>query len=312
MSAYHVPVLLSESLRWLGVAERPDAVYVDATFGGGGHSRALLAALGPAGRLIAFDLDPDARDNAAELLADPRFTLVAENFSALGAVLDRLGMAEVTGGVLADLGVSSHQLDTAERGFSFRFEGPLDLRLGPTVGPTAAELIAASTADELADILRSYGELPQAGRLARAIKAHHAAQPIATTADLVAALEPVIPRLDRAARLAQAFQALRIAVNGELEALDTLLTTATTRLAPGARLVMISYHSLEDRRVKHVIASGRLDGVEPKDFYGQSLSPWRVLTRKAVVAGADEQARNPRSRSARLRAAERNQRPANV
>ncbi len=310
-SSYHVPVLLRESVEGLGVSLRPNAVYVDCTFGGGGHSRAILERLGPHGRLIAFDLDPDAAANAP---ADPRFTLVADNFSQLEACLLRLGLATesdgtagcVTGGILADLGVSSHQLDTAARGFSFRADAPLDLRLGPTIGPSAAELIDRLSAEALADILRSYGELSQAGRLSRAVLAHHAARPIRTTGDLVAALEPHFPRPDRNARLAQAFQALRIAVNGELDALEQLLATATHVLAPEARLVVISYHSLEDRRVKHVMASGRLDGREPKDFYGSSLSPYRVITRRVMVAGADELARNPRSRSARLRVAERN------
>lgn len=306
MSTYHVPVLLPESVAYLGVAERPDAVFVDATFGGGGHSRAILDLLGPEGRLIAFDLDPDAQANVP---IDARFTLVPRNYADLESVLDELGIEQLSGGILADLGVSSHQLDQAERGFSFRADAALDLRMGPSVGLPASDLLNQYTADELADVFRSYGELPQAGRLARAIMAVHGVTPIRTTGQLVAALEPLFPRADRNARLAQAFQALRIAVNDELAGLERLLMGATRRLVTGARLVVISYHSLEDRRAKHVLSTGNLAGQQSTDFYGNSLSPYRLLTRKAVVASQREQDLNPRSRSARLRAAERNQLP---
>jgi 16S rRNA (cytosine1402-N4)-methyltransferase len=306
MSAYHVPVLLPESVTYLGVADRPSAVYVDATFGGGGHSRAILNALGPEGRLIAFDLDPDAQANVP---TDARFTLVPRNYADLESVLDDLGIVQLTGGILADLGVSSHQLDQAERGFSYRADAALDLRMGPSVGPSASELLNQYTADELAEVFRSYGELPQAGRLARTVLAVHRVTPIHTTGQLVAALEPQFPRADRNARLAQAFQALRIAVNDELAGLERLLTGATRRLATGARLVVISYHSLEDRRAKHMLSTGNLAGQMGTDFYGNSLSPYRLLTRKVVVASQREQDLNPRSRSARLRAAERNQQP---
>jgi 16S rRNA (cytosine1402-N4)-methyltransferase len=306
MSAYHVPVLLPESVAYLGVAERPDAVYVDATFGGGGHSRAILDLLGPEGRLIAFDLDPDAQANVPN---DARFTLVPRNYADLESVLDELSIEQLSGGILADLGVSSHQLDQAERGFSFRADAALDLRMGPSVGLSASDLLNQYTADELADVFRSYGELPQAGRLARAVMAVHGVTTIRTTGQLVAALEPLFPRADRNARLAQAFQALRIAVNDELAGLERLLMGATRRLATGARLVVISYHSLEDRRAKHVLSTGNLAGQQGTDFYGNSLSPYRLLTRKAVVASQREQDLNPRSRSARLRAAERNQLP---
>lgn len=307
---YHVPVMAAEVLSYLAVAERPEARFVDVTFGGGGHARQMLKSLGPNGRLLAFDLDPDAAANTADnAFNDPRFSLAATNFDQLESELDRLGWDQITGGLLADLGVSSHQLDHVERGFSFRADAPLDLRLGPSVGPSAAELLNSLKADELAECFRHYGELPQSGRLARAVMAVHGVSPIRTTSQFVAALEPLLPRTDRSARLAQAFQALRIAVNDEMGALERLLAAATRRLAPGARLAIMSYHSLEDRRVKHYLSSGNLTGRVTTDFYGNSLSPYTLLTRKAVVASPREVHDNPRSRSARLRAAERNERP---
>jgi len=294
-----VPVMLSECIEGLDV--RPDGTYVDATFGGGGHSRAILSHLGPEGRLYAFDRDADALANTID---DPRFKLIHENFSHMKAFLRLEGVRSVDG-ILADLGVSSHQFDVAERGFSTRFEGELDLRMDRREGLTARELVNSASEAELARVLRMYGELPNAGPMARAICRARAEREIVTTFDLRDAVSRHLPRGAENKWLAMLFQALRIEVNGELDALQALLRQGAELLKPAGRMAVMSYHSLEDRLVKNFFKAGNFEGEVEKDFYGNPLTPLVPVSRKAIMAGDDEQARNPRSRSARLRVAER-------
>ncbi|MDX2285075.1 MAG: 16S rRNA (cytosine(1402)-N(4))-methyltransferase RsmH [Bacteroidia bacterium] len=297
-SGYHTPVLLEPALELLDV--KPGGTYVDATFGGGGHSRAILSRLGE-GRLLAFDRDPDAALNRP---ADSRLLWAAADFAQLEAELHRHGIAAVDG-ILADLGVSSHQFDTPERGFSFRFDAPLDMRMSPLQELTAADLVNTLEEDRLYRLLRDLGEVENARKAAGAILQARARSAIRTTAGLKLALEPCLPPKGQAKYLAQVFQALRIVVNGELDSLKTLLLSALKVTAPGARVVVIAYHSLEDRLVKHFLRTGNFEDREEKDLYGNSLSPWRLLTRKAIQPPEDEVQANPRARSARLRAAER-------
>ena len=299
MSLYHNPVLLNECME--GLAIRPDGVYVDVTYGGGGHSRAIMSLLGSEGRLVAFDQDPDAQSNAID---DPRFTLISENYSHLKAFLRLNGIREVDG-ILADLGVSSHQLDDAERGFSTRMEGPLDLRMDTRSGSTAAELVNTIECDELTKMLREYGELPNAYAMARAICTARATEPIATTTQLKEAVARLLPRGRENKYLAMLFQALRIEVNGELEALRQMLEQSVALLRPAGRLVVIAYHSLEDRLVKHVMQTGNTDGELHKDFYGNNLSAMRPVNRRAIMASPEEVAINNRARSAKLRIGEK-------
>lgn len=308
MSFYHTPVLFELALARLGVAETPGGVFVDATFGGGGHSQGVLDRLASEGRLIAFDQDPDAYANA---LADARFELVPVNFRFLKREWQRMDLPPLQG-ILADLGVSSYQFDNPARGFSHRFEAPLDMRMAPdaplaTGGPvpTAAQLLAEAPEDELYRIFSRYGEFSGASRLAKAVVARRSATPIRTTGDLVELVDETLgtPAKPVQGILAQVFQALRIAVNDELGALETLLTDAKDVLAPGGRLVVISYHSLEDRLVKHLFQTGSLSGERTTDFYGNPLNPWQPLSKKPEVPPAEEIQRNPRARSAKLRAA---------
>ncbi|MCB9171205.1 MAG: 16S rRNA (cytosine(1402)-N(4))-methyltransferase RsmH [Flavobacteriales bacterium] len=296
---YHDPVLLHDCVN--GLAIRPDGIYVDATFGGGGHSRAILERLGPEGALIAFDRDTDAAGNA---LDDPRFKLVRSDFRWIRNHLRYLGRLPVDG-LLADLGVSSHQFDTAARGFSFRQEGPLDMRMDRRARRNAAELVASMDEQELRTVLRGYGEVPGAQRVARALVEARSRTPIRTTRALVEALAPVTPRRDASGFLAQVFQALRIAVNDELGALRQLLRMSVQVLRPGGRLVIISYHSLEDRLVKNWMRSGDPEGEGTIDPYGRHDLPYRPLTSKAIRPTEEEMERNPRARSARARIAER-------
>lgn len=298
-SEYHAPVLLQACLEGLNIA--PDGVYVDVTFGGGGHSRAILERLGPHGRLVSFDRDSDAWRNAPD---DPRFTLVRSDFRWIRNHLKYLDLLPVDG-LLADLGVSSHQFDTGGRGFSFRFEGPLDMRMDRRAKRTAAGLLDQSDEAALTDLLRKYGEVDGAPRVARQLIAARAGQRIATTQDLVAALDPVTPRKDASGFLAQVFQALRIAVNDELGSLERLLTESARIIRPGGRLVVISYHSLEDRLVKNWMRSGDLGGNEHKDVFGRSSRPFKPTSSKAIQPSEEEVHTNPRARSARLRIAER-------
>ena len=286
-----------------GLAIRPEGTYVDVTFGGGGHSRAILDALGLQGRLYAFDQDEDARANAFD---DPRFTLIGENFRHLKAFLRLQGVRQVDG-VLADLGVSSHQFDVAERGFSTRFDGALDLRMDRRTPVTAADVVNNSSEEDLARLLKLYGELPNAHQMARAIVKWRTEgeerRDVLTTADLKAAVSRHLPRGMENKYLAMLFQALRIEVNGELEALKAMLQQAAELLVEGGRLVVISYHSLEDRLVKNFMRSGNFEGTVEKDFYGNPLSPMRQV--KKCTASAEEVAENSRARSAMLRVAER-------
>ncbi len=301
MSDYHLPVLLEQSIE--GLAVNPQGTYVDVTFGGGGHSRAILQELGSEGRLLAFDRDADALANTID---DPRFTLIHEDFRYMKNFLRLNGINRVDG-ILADLGVSSHQFDEAGRGFSTRFDAELDLRMDRRQTTTAKDIVNTASEEELRGILHNYGELPNANRMARAIVSARAESPILTTFDLKKALESNIPRNQENKFYAMVFQALRIEVNGELEALKAMLTQAVEILNPGGRLVVISYHSLEDRLVKNIIKTGNFEGEVKKDFYGNLLSPLKPITRKPVVADAEELMDNPRSRSAKLRVAEKKQ-----
>lgn len=294
--SYHSPVLLAECLHFLNL--RPNGTYVDATFGGGGHSRAILEQLGPNGRLIAFDQDPDAQANA---LSDSRFTLVPHNFEHLKRFLKLHRVGQVDG-ILADLGVSSHQLDVPERGFAHKFDGPLDMRMNPEAGQPASEWLNEVGELELRKVLAEFGDVERPAAVAAAIVR---ALPIATTTELKAVLEPFSQRGRNAKLPARVFQAIRIAVNREMDVLDSFLTDCVDVLAPGGRLVVMSYHSLEDRRVKNLMREGRLDGEADRDDFGRRLVPFSLITRKPVSAGPDELERNPRSRSARLRAAEK-------
>lgn len=294
---YHTPVMLGEAIE--GLAILPEFTYVDVTFGGGGHSRAIMERLGPEGRLYAFDQDEDARRNAID---DPRFTLIGENFRYLKNYLRLYGVRQVNG-VLADLGVSSHQFDVAERGFSTRFDGELDLRMDRRGDTTARDLVNSLDEEGLARILKLYGELPNAKQMAKAIVKARGEKEIVTTADLKEAVSRHLPRGMENKYLAMLFQALRIEVNGELEALREMLVQATELLPVGGRLVVISYHSLEDRLVKNYMRSGNFEGVVEKDFYGNPLTPLRQLV--STAATAEEVAANSRAHSARLRVAEK-------
>lgn len=298
-SDYHAPVLLQDCVDGLDI--RPDGTYVDVTFGGGGHSRAILERLGPHGALIAFDRDRDAWANAPD---DPRFTLVRSDFRWLRNHLRYLEMLPIDG-LLADLGVSSHQFDTAARGFSFRADGPLDMRMDHRAKRTAADLVNSLDEKALAEVLGRYGEVQGAYRVARTIVQARGKGGINSTHALVKALEPVTPRAGASSFLAQVFQALRIAVNDELGSLERLLLESRTLIKPGGRLVIMSYHSLEDRLVKNWMRAGDLDGVEEKDVFGRSTRPFRPTHSKAIQPSLQEVEQNPRARSARLRIAER-------
>lgn len=303
---YHVPVMLDECLEGLNI--RPDGVYVDVTFGGGGHSRAILQRLGPDGRLYAFDRDGDAARNTID---DERFCLIGENFCHLKRFLRLYGVRRIDG-LLADLGVSSHQLDEGERGFSTRMDGPLDLRMDRREGTTAADLVNSASEEELERTLRLYGELPNARQMARAIVKWRTAEAesgeaggIRTTGDLKAAVEHLLPRGRENKTLAMLFQALRIKVNGELEALRQMLEQAVELLNPGGRLCVMSYHSLEDRLVKNFFRAGNFDGEVEKDFYGVPQVELKLVSRKPITASDEELQRNNRARSAKLRVAEK-------
>lgn len=296
---YHLPVMLNECLEGLNL--RPDGIYVDVTFGGGGHSRGIMEHLGEEGRLLAFDQDADALQNAID---DPRFTLIHENFKFLKSYLRLNGVRRVDG-ILADLGVSSHQFDDASRGFSTRFDGALDLRMDQRQPTSASNLVNELDEEELCRILRLYGEMPNAKQMARAIVAARKEQPIVTTQDLRQAVQHHLPRGMENKYLAMLFQALRIEVNGELEALQMMLTQAVEVLNPGGRLVVMSYHSLEDRIVKNLMKTGNVEGKLEKDFYGNIMANIRPVSRKAITPSASELERNNRSRSAKLRIGEK-------
>ena len=299
MSSYHTPVLLEQAIELLDI--KPDGIYADLTFGGGGHSRRILESLGESGRLYSFDQDSDTKANAPE---DSRFNYVESNFRFLRSALRLRGITQVDG-ILADLGVSSHHFDALPRGFSFRGEAPLDMRMNQRGGETAADVVNNRTEEQLATILAQYGELETTWKIAACIARARAVKPITTTAELVAAVAPCTPKKDESKFLTKLFQALRIEVNGEMEALKMALEQSLKVLKPGGRLVVISYHSLEDRIVKNFIRSGNTEGKIEKDFFGRSTTPWSIITRKAVVPSDTEIAENPRSRSAKMRAAEK-------
>jgi 16S rRNA (cytosine1402-N4)-methyltransferase len=294
---YHEPVLLHECIEALDI--KADGTYVDVTFGGGGHSRAILEQLGPEGSLIAFDRDADARRNAPH---DPRFTLVSSDYRWIRNHLRYLDKLPVDG-LLADLGVSSHQFDTAGRGFSFRHDAPLDMRMNQRARRTAADIVNGADERTLTDLLRKYGEVGQPHKVARALVQVRAARPISTTGQLAEAVRPLARRGEENSFLAQVFQAFRIAVNDELGSLERLLEESAGVMRPGGRLVVMSYHSLEDRLVKNWMRAGNLEGEEHKDVYGNAVRPFKPMRAKAVQATEQEQAMNPRARSARLRTA---------
>ena len=296
-TTYHVPVLLEESIEGLDI--QPDGTYCDLTFGGGGHSRRILQELGDKGRLYSFDQDRDTLKNAPD---DSRFNYVESNFRFLRGALRLRGVGQVDG-ILADLGVSSHHFDAAERGFSFRGDGPLDMRMNQRGGRTAADVVNQYDADTLARVLREYGELDTTWKIASCIVRAREQSPITTTSQLVEAVKPCTPKRDESKFLTKLFQALRIEVNGEMEALKMALEQSLKVLRPGGRLVVISYHSLEDRLVKNFMRSGNFEGKVQQDFFGRSEVPFEVASRKAIVPTDEEIARNPRSRSAKLRVA---------
>ena len=298
---YHVPVLLTESVDGLKI--RPNGVYVDVTFGGGGHSREILARLGKGGQLYAFDQDADAEQNCPD---DDRFTFVRSNFRYLKNWIHYYGIEKIDG-LLADLGVSSHHFDDETRGFSFRFNAPLDMRMNKRAKTTAADIVNHYTETQLSDLFHRYGELKNARRMAAAIVRKRAENPIVTTQDLTDCMRPLIRKEHEKKDMARLFQALRIEVNQEMTALKEMLESATELLSDGGRLSIITYHSLEDRMVKNLMKTGNTDGEQRKDFFGRMETPLQPIGNKPTVPSDDEQQRNPRSRSAKLRIAEKKQ-----
>ncbi|MBQ1618119.1 MAG: 16S rRNA (cytosine(1402)-N(4))-methyltransferase RsmH [Bacteroidales bacterium] len=299
MPVYHKPVLLQESVS--GLVSNPDGHYADATFGGGGHSAAILGMLSPAGRLMAFDRDADAAANAPY---DPRFILVHNNFRFIHSYTI-LNFPEGLDGILADLGVSWHQFDTAERGFSFRYSAPLDMRMNAQGSRTAADIVNSYTQDELEKILRLYGEVDGAHRVAGLIVSARAATPILTTDDLDNAIAPALPSFAQHKYLAKVYQALRMEVNDEMRSLEKFLEGAAASLKKGGRLAVITYHSLEDRMVKNFIKAGNVEGKEEKDVYGSISTPLKAVNRKPILPDEQEISENTRARSAKLRIAEK-------
>lgn len=294
---YHIPALLPEVLEALAI--HPDGTYVDATFGGGGHSRAIMERLDTAGHLVSFDQDEEAIANAFD---DPRFTIVHGNFRFLRNYLRFYGFDGVDG-ILADLGVSFHHFDDGSRGFSFRYSGPLDMRMNRRATVTAAKLLADSTEEQLSRMFSLYGELKCARRLSKAIITARSQAPVDTVERFLEIARPFVNPRQEKKELAQMFQALRIEVNDEIHALQSFLTQALQSLKPGGRLAIITYHSLEDRLVKNFMRTGSLTGEESKDFFGRNLAPMKLLTSKPIVPSDEEVEHNPRSRSAKLRVA---------
>ena len=298
-AVYHIPALLEECLNGLNI--KPDGTYVDVTFGGGGHSRAIVQRLSPLGHLYGMDQDIDAWRNRID---DPRFTFVLSNFAYLTNFMRYYGVDGVDG-ILADLGVSFHHFDDSQRGFSFRFDGQLDMRMNRSASLDARQIVATYTEEQLAQVLYLYGELKQSRQLARAIVRARAERAIDTTLQLIEVIRPFIRPNQEKKELAQVFQALRIEVNHEIDALKHLLQSSLDVLRPGGRLVVITYHSLEDRLVKNFMRSGNIEGQVVKDFYGRVLSPLRPVNNKVITPSDDEVERNPRSRSAKLRIAQK-------
>ena len=299
MSEYHNPVLLTQSIDALVL--NPSGVYADATFGGGGHSREIMGRLAPDGRLIAFDRDEDALRNA---IVDGRFTLVHNNFRFIHNYT-LLEAPEGLDGILADLGVSSHQFDTADRGFSFRYSAPLDMRMNVQGDKTAADIVNSYTQEELEKVLKIYGEVDNARRVAQLMVAARAKAPILTTDDLDKSIAAALPSFAGHKYLAKVYQALRIEVNDEMRSLEKFLEGAAAALRTGGRLVVITYHSLEDRMVKNFIRTGNVEGIEKKDVFGNTDAPLRAVNRKPILPEEEEIASNTRARSAKLRIAEK-------
>lgn len=299
IDTYHVPVLLDESINGLNL--HPDGVYIDVTFGGGGHSREILRRLPQGSRLFSFDQDADAERNIVD---DDRFTFVRSNFRYLKNWMRYYEIDHIDG-LLADLGVSSHHFDDESRGFSFRFDAPLDMRMNKRADKTAADIVAEYDEEALADIFYLYGELKNSRRIASALVKARQQHAIATTQDFLHVVEPFFKREREKKDMARLFQALRIEVNHEMDALKEMLAAATQLLAPGGRLSVITYHSLEDRIVKNVMKTGNAEGKMIQDFYGRIETPYRLVNNKVIVPTDEEQQRNPRSRSAKLRIAEK-------
>lgn len=299
LKIYHIPALLQESVGGLNI--RPDGVYVDVTFGGGGHSKEILRRLGKNGRLLAFDQDEDACQNHIQ---DPRFTFVKSNFRFLKNFL-RYHRVDEVDGILADLGVSSHHFDDSDRGFSFRLPGDLDMRMNRLSRKTAADVLNEYPEEKLSDIFFFYGELKSARKIATAVAVYRRSKKIGSVSDFLEIMKPFAFREKENKTLAQAFQALRIEVNDELEVLKEMLEQGLEMLKPGGRFSVISYHSLEDRLVKNFFKAGNFEGHVIKDFYGNRETPFELINRKVIVPTEEEQADNPRSRSAKLRIAEK-------
>lgn len=297
---YHIPVLLHETVDGLNI--QPGGIYVDVTFGGGGHSREILRRLDTKAHLYSFDQDADAEQNIPQ--GDERFTFVRSNFRYLKNWMRYYGVEHIDG-LLADLGVSSHHFDDEERGFSFRFDAPLDMRMNERAGTTAADIVNRYSEEQLADVFYLYGEMKNSRRLASAIVKARAAHALQTIDDLLQVVKPLMPREREKKDLARVFQALRIEVNHEMDALREMLEAALSMLRPGGRLSVLTYHSLEDRMVKNFIRAGRIDGKVQQDFYGRRLTPWRAINNKVILPSQQEQEKNPRSRSAKLRIAEK-------
>ena len=315
---YHVPVLLKESVNGLHI--KPNGIYVDVTFGGGGHSREILSRLGADGHLFSFDQDADAENNIFEdsgdakdcsneqkgkrFVDDSRFTFVRSNFRFLKNWMQYYGIEQIDG-LLGDLGVSSHHFDDESRGFSFRFDAPLDMRMNKRAGKTAADIVNEYDEEQLANLFYIYGELKNSRRIAFALTNVRRQKPIATTSDFISAVEPLFKREREKKDMAKLFQALRIEVNHEMTALKEMLMAATDVTKPGGRLSIITYHSLEDRIVKNIMKTGNIEGKVEQDFFGHIDSPYKLINNKVIVPSEEEQSQNPRSRSAKLRIAER-------
>ena len=295
---YHVPALLTEALDLLDI--RPDGIYVDVTFGGGGHSRGVLSRLGQKGRLIGFDRDIDALANVPD---DSRFLFIHSNFRYIRNFLRYHGIGKVDG-IIADLGVSFHHFDTPERGFSFRADSPLDMRMNREAPLTAADLIASATEEELIDLLKKFTDLKRASGMAKAIVKAREEAPVDSTFRLLEAIRGAIDPRQEKKELAQVFQAFRIATNHEIDDLRIFLESTLHVLRPGGRLAVLTYHSVEDRMVKNFMKTGNTQGKEEKDFFGNFSTPWKILTRKPIEPSPQEIESNPRSRSARLRVAQ--------
>ena len=300
-SAYHVPVLLGESMEGLNI--QAAGCYVDVTFGGGGHSREILSRLGVGGHLYSFDQDADAERNA-EGFDKEKFTFVRSNFRFLKNFLKFYGVEQIDG-LLADLGVSSHHFDDSERGFSFRFEGKLDMRMNQRAGQTAADVVNNYTEQQLADVFYLYGELKQSRRIAAAVVKARQTKRIETIGEFLEVVKPFFRSEREKKDLAKLFQALRIEVNHEMDALRDMLQGAQEMLKPGGRLVVITYHSLEDRMVKNLMKTGNVEGKEDKDFFGRVNAPFRLVNKQVIVPSDEELCANPRSRSAKMRIAEK-------